>query len=105
MRWKDRHFLEDWALSPSHLHGRMSFIAGPRQVGKTTLLQKFLSECNLGNLYYNWDLASVKRRYAQNPTFFTEDLPAGRAPLWVGLDEIHKYPKWKNILKGYYDEW
>jgi len=21
------------------------------------------------------------------------------------FDEIHKYPRWKNILKGYYDEW
>lgn len=98
-------FMEQWALSAPHLHGRMSFIAGPRQVGKTTMVENFLSSLHQAPLYYNWDLASVKRRYAQNPTFFVEDLPAGGSPVWVGLDEIHKYPKWKNILKGYYDEW
>jgi len=24
---------------------------------------------------------------------------------WIVFDEIHKYPQWKNLLKGYYDEW
>ena len=24
---------------------------------------------------------------------------------WIVFDESHKYPQWKNILKGYYDEW
>lgn len=100
------HFMEQWALSLPHLNGRMSFIAGPRQVGKTTMVENFLSGLHQEKLYYNWDLASIKRRYAQNPIFFVEDLPtSGESPLWVGLDEIHKYPKWKNILKGYYDEW
>ncbi|MBE0461527.1 MAG: hypothetical protein IBX60_07830 [Candidatus Aminicenantes bacterium] len=27
-------------------------------------------------------------------------LPPGKRQ-WVVFDEIHKYPKWKNILKGY----
>lgn len=31
-------------------------------------------------------------------------MPAGQRP-WIVFDEIHKYPQWKNILKGYYDEW
>lgn len=95
----------DWALSGEFLQGRMAFISGPRQVGKTTAIQRFLAEQGQKQLYYNWDTPTVKRRYAQNPLFFIEDLPAERLRSWVALDEIHKYPKWKNILKGYYDEW
>ncbi len=83
----------------------MVFIAGPRQIGKTTAVQHFLKEQGQARLYYNWDTPTVKKRYAANPSFFIEDLPAELAKVWVALDEIHKYPKWKNILKGYYDEW
>ena len=95
----------DWALSRQTLHSRMALIAGPRQIGKTTAVQQFLKSQGQGKLYYNWDTSTVKRRYARNPLFFVEDLPAERARSWVALDEIHKYPRWKNILKGFYDEW
>jgi predicted AAA+ superfamily ATPase len=94
-----------WALSDKHLHGRMSFIAGPRQIGKTTGIKNFLSSVKQEKLYYNWDAPTVKRRFAQNPIFFVEDLPSEIPQPWLAIDEIHKYPKWKNILKGYYDEW
>lgn len=100
----DRHILS-WALSEKHLHARMSFIAGPRQIGKTTAVQRFLQSLHQEKLYYNWDSPTVKRRFAVNPAFFVEDLPPELPKPWVALDEIHKYPKWKNILKGYYDEW
>ena len=104
MPYLPRRVLE-WALSEEHLQGRMSFIAGPRQVGKTTAVQQFLARQGQDRLYYNWDVQTVKRRYAQNPLFFLEDLPPENLKSWVALDEIHKYPRWKNILKGYYDEW
>ena len=100
----DRHILS-WALSEKHLHGRMSFIAGPRQIGKTTSIQKFLTSINQEKLYYNWDAPTVKKRFASNPAFFLEDIPPEIPRPWLALDEIHKYPKWKNLLKGYYDEW
>ena len=104
MRYFHRQVL-DWALSEKILQGRMSFIAGPRQVGKTTAVRRFLQEEGQSQLYYNWDIQTVKKRYAANPTFFIEDVPPEVSNAWVALDEIHKYPKWKNILKGYYDEW
>lgn len=99
-----RHLLQ-WALSEKYLHERMAFISGPRQIGKTTAVKKFLSSLGLEKLYYNWDSQTVKKRFAGNQFFFTEDLPAELPKVWLVLDEIHKYPKWKNILKGYYDEW
>ncbi len=93
-----------WALAEEYLRGRMSFIAGPRQIGKTTAVKAYLEKLQQKHLYYNWDAASVKKRFAVRADFFAEDLPP-ETKAWVALDEIHKYPKWKNILKGYYDEW
>ena len=104
MRYFHRRAMQ-WALSDDTLQGRMSFICGPRQIGKTTAVQRFLAEQGQRHLYYNWDTPTVKKRYATNPLFFVEDLPPERPQVWVALDEIHKYPKWKNLLKGYYDEW
>ena len=82
---------------------QMRFIAGPRQVGKTTLLKGFLGE---RGLYYNWDLRGVRDRYKADPYFFHSDdvsLGAASGRRAVGFDEIHKFPKWKNILKDYFD--
>jgi len=86
---------------------QMRFISGPRQIGKTTLARSFLRQRNLEQLYFNWDLRAVRDRYIQDPYFFeTEvyDAQSKRKPAWVCLDEIHKMPKWKNILKDYFDK-
>lgn len=104
MRYFPRQLL-NWALADESLHGRMAFIAGPRQIGKTTAVQRFLGQQGQPQLFYNWDTQTVKRRFAANPGFFVEDLPPEQNHPWVAFDEIHKYPKWKNLLKGYYDEW
>jgi len=79
------------------LEERMVFIGGARQVGKTTLSQQ------IGNLYYpdnfcyfNWDWR-VDRKAIIN-----EEFPADKK-LFI-FDEIHKYRRWKNFLKGFYDK-
>ncbi len=106
--------ISTWALANKYLHGRMSFICGPRQIGKTTLIQRHLHSFDQEANYFNWDSISVRREFARNPLFFIENLPLdlGSKPQvpwtqrpWVAFDEIHKYPQWKNLLKGYYDEW
>lgn len=83
-------------------YGKMAFVSGPRQVGKTTLsrqLQKRFSQ----SLYFNWDIITDQKRLLKNPYFFTEaDRDAGK-PFLVVFDEIHKYARWKNYLKGAYD--
>ena len=54
--------LEHIAFNPSW--GRqMRFIAGPRQSGKTTLAKMQLKKEGAENLYYLWDLRSVRERY------------------------------------------
>lgn len=73
------------------LKEKMVFVAGPRQVGKTTLALGIL-----GNRkgYLNWDVAGDRERILRR------ELPDAR--LWV-FDEIHKYRSWRNYLKGLYD--
>ncbi len=71
---------------------KMVFVAGPRQVGKTTLA-RMLPDADPG--YLNWDVAEHRERILRR------ELPSSR--LWV-FDEIHKYRNWRNYLKGVYDQ-
>jgi predicted AAA+ superfamily ATPase len=73
------------------LKRKMVFVAGPRQVGKTTLA---LSLPGARRGYVNWDIAEHRERILKR------QLPP--SPLWV-FDEIHKYRSWRNWLKGIYD--
>lgn len=69
----------------------MVLLAGPRQVGKTTLALD-LPDGLAG--YLNWDIPEHRERV------LSRTLPASR--LWV-FDELHKYRRWRNYLKGLYD--
>ena len=80
---------------------KMIFLSGPRQIGKTTYVKSLLTPDNAG-VYLNWDNPAVRRKYAQDPFFFMEGKKDSPSFLLV-LDEIHKRPKWKDILKGIYD--
>ena len=80
------------------LSRKMVFIGGPRQSGKTTLA-KFLCKkagCNLGERYLNWDAA------ADRENIIKEQFPAGNGILI--LDEIHKYSRWRQVVKGLFDK-
>ena len=69
----------------------MIFVAGPRQVGKTTLA-RMLPDAGRG--YLNWDVAEDRERILRR------ELPP--SDLWI-FDEVHKYRGWRNYLKGLYD--
>ena len=101
----DRH-LEKICSDPK-IGRQMILIAGPRQAGKTTLARHILSKNDSRPLYYNWDLREIREAYRSDPSFFESAMRSvktkGRFP-WVCFDEIHKMPKWKNILKGLYDK-
>ncbi|MCX6129623.1 MAG: AAA family ATPase [Proteobacteria bacterium] len=75
-------------------HSKFVFIAGPRQVGKTTLAKAWLGEAGS---YLNWDIAE-DRALLMSKSLKTE-LANGR----YAFDEIHKYPRWKSLIKGIYD--
>jgi uncharacterized protein len=82
----------------SDLNRKMVFIAGSRQVGKTTLA-KGLIENSGGSIkkwYMNWDAAEDREK------IMLEHFPAGNGLLV--LDEIHKYSRWRQVVKGLYDK-
>ncbi|NOR14375.1 MAG: AAA family ATPase [Candidatus Aminicenantes bacterium] len=86
---------------------QMRFISGPRQIGKTTLAKNFLHQKKCDHLYLNWDLRDVRDQYIHDSYFFETDIydiPRQRKPAWICMDEIHKMPKWKDILKDYFDK-
>lgn len=71
-------------------------LAGPRQVGKTTLAKQWLE--SLRGRYLNWDAAEDRE------AILKRDYLRPYPPAALLLDEIHKYPRWKGYLKGLYDK-
>jgi predicted AAA+ superfamily ATPase len=69
----------------------MVFVAGPRQVGKTTLAQALPGA---KEAYLSWDVPEHRERILRR------ELPTG--DLWI-FDEIHKFRGWRDFLKGLFD--
>lgn len=79
------------------LSHKMVFIGGPRQVGKTTYSLSLLSPpVETNPAYLNWDDLKSKVLIRNGA------LPE-KSKLIV-FDEIHKYKKWRNLIKGLYDK-
>ncbi len=81
------HFIEN------DIKRKMIILSGPRQAGKTTLSKFLIKE---KGVYLNWDIRS-------DQSIIRDTAWPKNAPLVV-LDELHKYTKWKNFLKGICDE-
>ena len=94
-----KRYLEQAAFLPEY--GRqMRFIAGPRQSGKTTIARNKLEKEGTPGLYYNWDKRLIRKRYRDEADIIENDLLSIKhgKKAWVCFDEIHKMPKWKNML-------
>ena len=75
---------------------KMVFLSGPRQVGKTTLAKLVTEEIDPENgVYLNWDRPEHRK--------IIRSLDWSRTGRLVVLDEVHKYARWKTLLKGFYD--
>ncbi len=79
------------------LKKKMVFLSGPRQVGKTTFSLSFLKKGSESHpTYLNWDSKKDRKR------ILAEQLPPNEKILL--FDELHKYSRWRNLLKGLYDK-
>jgi hypothetical protein len=76
------------------LQKKMVFIGGPRQCGKTTLAKTLLKDSFEG-LYLNWDRVSDRKKILAGDWTDQDHL--------LVFDEVHKYRKWKTLIKGFYD--
>lgn len=97
---KDRHrYLVDPVFHDALGAGKMAFISGPRQVGKTTLALQIARKYP-DKIYRNWDDVSFRRQWVKEPSSIPTAGPAGACLI---LDEVHKAKGWKQTLKGIYD--
>lgn len=81
-------------------HRQMALVSGPRQVGKTTTCR------SISDAYLNWDNADDRRLILRGPASLAQALHLDRLrerPPIAVLDELHKYSKWKALLKGFFD--
>jgi len=83
---------------------QMAFLTGPRQVGKTTSCQTLADQ----GRYVNWDNQGHRAIILKGADEVASALKLHQLeqlkPVIV-FDEIHKYSKWKNFLKGFFDEY
>lgn len=78
------------------LKSKMVFVGGPRQAGKTTLALTFLSEQNEKHpAYLNWDNMLMRSALLRGELPPNENI--------IVLDEIHKFARWRNLVKGFFD--
>lgn len=80
--------------------GKMAFVSGPRQSGKTTMAKSLLKQRGSGT-YGNWDEIKFRRLWTKDPGLVLPS-PGTIKPLII-LDELHKAKLWKRDLKGLYD--
>jgi hypothetical protein len=80
------------------LKRKMVFVGGPRQSGKTTMAKRLCYEAGFDTKrrYLNWDASEDREN------IIIERFPAGAG--YLILDEIHKYSRWRQVVKGLYDK-
>jgi predicted AAA+ superfamily ATPase len=87
-RYCEKFILQD-------LQRKMVFIGGPRQVGKTTMSKEIAAHYEPHTVYFNWD--NDEDRIAIRKKHWTLDTQL------IIFDELHKYTRWKQWIKGVYD--
>ncbi|MCK4540720.1 MAG: ATP-binding protein [Spirochaetales bacterium] len=90
------------AVLAEHLsqYRQMAFVTGPRQVGKTTTCRKH------GVVYLDWDNEDHRDIILKGPAAIADYAGISQLaelPRVIVFDELHKYKRWKQLLKGFFD--
>jgi predicted AAA+ superfamily ATPase len=87
-RYLFRYILDD-------LKEKMVWLGGARQVGKTTLSKQLATQQYRQFEYLNWDSDRDRQAILKEHWQSSSEL--------IIFDELHKYPHWKQWIKGLYD--
>lgn len=82
----------------------LQILAGPRQVGKTTLARQAMSAFRGESHYATADLPAPPDAAWIEQQWLLARLAAARGPTLLVLDEIQKVPRWSEIVKRLWDE-
>lgn len=82
----------------------IQIISGPRQVGKTTLVQQVLDRSRLAARYSTADEPTLRGAGWIEQQWETARLETGGEPGILVLDEIQKLPDWSESVKHLWDE-
>lgn len=85
----------------------LQVVAGPRQVGKTTLVQQVLAQSGMASVYASADEPTLKDATWLAAQWERARLVAERAGepgAILALDEIQKVPRWSETVKRLWDE-
>lgn len=79
---------------------QMAFVTGARQVGKTTTCRE------LADIYLDWDNEDHRALILKGPAAVAKHAGLDQLsvnPTRIVFDELHKYRRWKQFLKGFFD--
>ncbi|RLE32392.1 AAA family ATPase [Candidatus Acetothermia bacterium] len=79
-------------------------IAGPRQVGKTTLIGQVLSSLDLPHRYVSADEPTLRDRFWLEGQWEAARLLAGDGEAVLVIDEVQKISDWPEAVKRLWDE-
>lgn len=100
-----KRIYESYVANHIQQYDQMLFLAGPRQVGKTTIARSCKSLVNQF-VYLNWDVIADRQQILDDHVIEANGLDQpvlGKQRPLIVFDELHKYPQWKNYLKGLFD--
>jgi len=82
----------------------IQILIGPRQAGKTTLIQQVIHALKIPNLYSSADEPTLKDPHWLEQQWNLARMQAKKSEFILVLDEIQKIPKWAEIIKRLWDE-
>jgi predicted AAA+ superfamily ATPase len=98
---------EQSVLSHFAHNAQMLFLGGPRQVGKTTMSRQ-LSRHWSTSCYLSWDDIDDRQLMLSGQKAVAEHCQLtsmNPQKILIIFDEMHKFPDWKDFLKGFYDKY
>jgi uncharacterized protein len=82
----------------------IQIIAGPRQVGKTTMVNQALEDISLPNYYVSFDKPALRGAIGLEQQWEAARLKSESKGAILVLDEVQKIPNWSDHVKALWDE-